>query len=69
MLPNGVRFESAGSGTLQGRRIFSRYTAKYQNGASSSGECAGTVSPDAARIDMACTDTLLGSFSSVSARE
>jgi hypothetical protein len=38
-LPNGVRFESSGSGTFLGNHISSRYVAKYQTGANSTGEC------------------------------
>ena len=69
VLDNGVGFESAGSGTLDGRQVASRYIAKYQTGASSSGQCSGSVSMDSRRIELSCSDSLLGIFSSVSIRE
>lgn len=68
-LQNGVRFESSGTGSLVGSRIMSRYTAKYQSGHISSGECNGSVSQDATRTELNCSDSLLGSFTSIADRE
>jgi len=68
-LPNGVRFESSGTGSLVGSRVMSRYTARYQSGQISSGECNGSVSSDAMRIEQSCSDSLLGTFTSIADRE
>jgi hypothetical protein len=62
VLPNGVRFESSGSGTIAGQHYTSRYSARYQSGATSAGDCSGTVSPDGLRIALNCRDSLLGTF-------
>jgi hypothetical protein len=62
VLPNGVRFEAQGSGTLTGQRFTSTYRARYQSGDSSTGSCAGTVSADGQRMEMSCRDSLLGTF-------
>jgi hypothetical protein len=67
-LPNGVAFESDGSGTLDGLRLSTQYVARYLNGQSSSGQCTGTVTPTATSIALQCVDTLLGSFQSASVR-
>lgn len=68
-LPNGVRFESSGTGSLVGSRLMSRYTAKYQSGNVSSGECNGSVSADATRIEQSCSDSLLGAFTNIAELE
>jgi hypothetical protein len=68
-LPNGVSFTASGSGTLDGRAVTSHYRARYSHGAVSSGTCAGSLSADALRMDMRCSDSLLGEFSSVAVRE
>lgn len=62
VLPNGTRFESSGSGTITGQRFASNYNARYQSGATSVGDCSGTVSPDGMRMEGNCRDSLLGSF-------
>ncbi len=69
VLPNGVGFESVGTGTLVGRQVRSQYTATYKTGATSSGRCSGAVSMDSRQIELSCSDTLLGSFASISIRE
>lgn len=68
-LPNGVRFESSGTGSLVGSLLMSRYTARYQSGQVSSGECNGFVSSDATRIEQSCSDSLLRTFTSIADRE
>lgn len=62
VLPNGVRFESSGSGTITGQGFASSYDATYGSGTSSVGDCSGTVSPDGARMEMDCRDSALGNF-------
>jgi hypothetical protein len=62
VLPNGVRFDAQGNGTLSGHRFSSTYRARYQSGDTSTGACSGAVSADGARMDMSCRDSLLGSF-------
>jgi len=62
VLPNRTQFESTGTGTITGRRFTSHYTATYQWGATSVGDCSGTVSSDGMRMEMNCGDTLLGTF-------
>lgn len=67
-LPNGVAFESNGTGTVSGQQVSTQYVAKYQTGITSSGQCAGSVLEQATTIDLRCTDSLLGSFQSTSVR-
>jgi hypothetical protein len=62
VLPNGTGFESSGSGTIAGQRYTSSYTARYYSGETSAGDCSGTVSPDGARMELNCRDSLLGTF-------
>lgn len=62
VLPNGVRFEAQGSGTLDGHRFSSTYKARYQSGDTSAGACSGGVSADGLRMEMSCRDSLLGTF-------
>ena len=62
VLPNGIRFESSGSGTIAGQRFTSRYNARYQSGDTSAGDCSGTVSTDGLRMELTCRDSLLGTF-------
>jgi hypothetical protein len=62
VLPNGIRFESSGSGTIVGQRFTSRYNARYQSGDTSAGDCSGTVSTDGLRMELTCRDSLLGIF-------
>jgi hypothetical protein len=61
-LPDGSRFESVGSGTITGQRYTSRYDARYQFGKTSRGDCSGTVSADARRMELTCRDSLFGTF-------
>jgi hypothetical protein len=69
ILPNGVLFESTGTGALVGRQIESQYIAKYSTGASSSGQCSGSLSSDDTRIELRCSDSLLGIFAGASIRQ
>ena len=62
VLPNGIRFESSGSGTIAGQHYTSRYNARYQSGDTSAGDCSGTVSTDGLRMELTCRDSLLGTF-------
>jgi hypothetical protein len=68
-LPNGGKFSSSGVISLAGNRVKSTYNAKYQTGEFSSGKCDGSVSSDVTRIELSCSDTLLGSFKSIVNRE
>ena len=69
VLPNGVRFESEGSGTISAGRLTSRYRATYATGVGSAGSCAGNISSNGTRIDMTCKDSVLGVFSLTSFRQ
>ena len=62
VLPNGIRFESSGGGTIAGQHYTSSYSARYQSGATSEGDCSGTVSPDGLRMALNCRDSLFGTF-------
>jgi hypothetical protein len=62
VLPNGIGFESAGEGTIDGTRISHRYNTRYQTGAVSSGTCTGSAAADGSRIEMTCVDSLLGTI-------
>lgn len=68
-LPNGVRFESSGTGSLVGSRLTSQYAATYESGKISSGKCNGSVSPDATRIEQTCSDSWLGAFTTIAERQ
>jgi hypothetical protein len=68
ILPDGVRFESAGTGALLESRITLRYVARYQTGSTSTGECSGSVSPGATQITLNCADSLHGTFVTVANR-
>ncbi len=68
-LPNGVQFRSAGSGSVSAQSFTSHYNMTYQTGFSSTGNCSGTVSADGARMQMSCTDTMLGTFPITSLRQ
>lgn len=69
VLPNGIPFESSGSGTITGQRFTSNYNAKYQSGATSAGDCSGTMSPDGMRLELNCRDSLLGAFPVIAIRQ
>jgi hypothetical protein len=69
LLPNGIRFESSGSGVIAGHGFTSSYNAKYQSGATSTGDCSGTLSPDGMRMELNCSDSLLGAFSVTAIRQ
>ena len=64
VLPNGIQYESSGSGTIiVGQRHTSSYSARYNSGAKSTGNCSGVVSADGQSIESSCKDSLLGTFS------
>jgi hypothetical protein len=63
VLPNGDRFESSGSGTVNGQGFISDYSARYRSGATSTGSCSGTVSTDGKHMKLTCNDSLLRTFS------
>ncbi len=69
VLPNGVRFESQGSGEISGREFRSTYSSQYFNGATSEGECSGIVSVDGNRMELSCSDSLMGTFPVVAIRQ
>jgi hypothetical protein len=62
VLPQGIPFESTGSGTVTGQDIESTYTTRYQNGWVARGNCSGAVSRDGSQITSTCTDNVLGTF-------
>ena len=62
VLPNGIQFESQGSGTITATKFTSYYNATYGTGFTSTGDCSGTVSADAMRMDLNCSDSVLGVF-------
>jgi hypothetical protein len=68
-LPNGIGFESSGRGTIVGQRYSSSYSARYQTGVTSTGDCSGTVSVDGARLEISCRDSLLGTFPVTAVRQ
>jgi hypothetical protein len=68
-LPTGVQFRTTGSGTITGNNISMRYTATYQNGWISQGNCWGVVSPDGSQMTLNCADNVLGAFVSSSVRQ
>lgn len=68
VLPNGVRFESVGTGAITARRFTSRYDSTYSIGRST-GNCEGSISSGGSRLDMTCTDSALGVFQVTSFRE
>jgi len=69
VFPDGTRFESEGSGTITGLLFTSKYHATYQGGGTSVGDCFGTVSPDGMRMEINCTDSLLGAFLGTAIRQ
>jgi hypothetical protein len=69
MLPNGVLFESAGEGSIDGTRVSHRYQARYQGGGFSNGGCSGNLTTDGTRILLQCSDSLLGQFPVVMVRQ
>ena len=62
VLPNGIQFESQGSGTITATKVTSYYNATYGTGFTSTGDCSGTVSADGMRMDLICSDSVLGAF-------
>ena len=62
VLPQGIRFESIGSGTVTGQDVNSTYTTSYQNGWVARGSCSGTASSDGSRMTLTCTDNISGTF-------
>jgi hypothetical protein len=69
VLPQGIGFESVGAGTITGQSVTTTYTARYQDGSTSSGSCSGTVSGDGSRMTSTCTDSELGTFVSSGQRQ
>ena len=69
VLPDGTGFKSSGNGTLTGQRYISHYSAEYQSGVKSTGDCSGTVSLDGMHINLNCRDSLLGNFPLTANRE
>ncbi len=68
-LTNGVGFESSGEGTIDGTQISNRFDTRYQTGAVSTGGCTGTLTADGNRLDLTCTDSLLGTFPVTAVRQ
>ncbi len=62
ILPQGIRFESTGSGTINEQEIKNTYTTRYQNGLVAHGTCSGTVSSNGLRSTSTCTDNVWGTF-------
>jgi TIR domain-containing protein len=69
VLPNGIGFESTGTGTIDGTYISHRYSTRYQTGAVSSGSCTGTAAADGSRIEGTCIDSLLGTIPVITVRQ
>ncbi len=70
ILPNGVVFESAGSGVFTtGQSFTTSYSARYGSGLTSTGTCSGTMSTSARQMTLACRDSLLGVFSVSAVRQ
>ncbi len=63
-LPNGVGFQSTGTGSVDADRVSFVHKAQYQTGETSTGGCDGSVTSDASTITMSCTDTRIGAFPS-----
>lgn len=62
MLPQGIAYESKGSGEIIAQTVTYNYIAQYQNGWASQGNCSGTVSANGSQLTATCTDNLLGTF-------
>lgn len=62
MLPQGIAYESEGSGSIVEKNLSYQYVAQYQNGWSSQGSCSGTVNSTGDQLTATCTDTLMGTF-------
>lgn len=69
MMPQGIRYETQGSGNLAAQNLTYAYTALYQNGWVSQGSCNGTVTANGSRITATCSDTILGTFVSAGVRQ
>ncbi len=69
MLPQGIGYESKGSGTVVAQNITYNYFAQYQNGWTSQGNCSGTVSSDGNQITATCSDNVLGTFVSAGIKQ
>lgn len=69
MLPQGIGYESKGSGTVVAQNISYNYFAQYQNGWTSQGNCSGTVSSDGRQITATCSDNVLGTFVSAGIKQ
>ena len=62
VVPQGIPFESAGSGTIAGQDVETTYTMTHPNGLRASGTCSGQVSRDGSRMTSKCSDNVLGTF-------
>ncbi|WP_020481536.1 hypothetical protein [Methylomonas sp. MK1] len=69
MLAQGIGYTSKGSGNLIAQTLTYDYTAQYQNGWVSKGNCTGTVTPNGAKITATCTDTIMGTYVSAGVRQ
>jgi hypothetical protein len=65
----GIPFRSSGNGTITGQNVTCKYTANYQTGEVSYGNCSGTASADGSHMTLTCTDSKLGTFVQWSVRE
>ncbi|OAI03707.1 hypothetical protein [Methylomonas methanica] len=69
ILAQGIGYTSKGSGNLINQTLTYDYTAQYQNGWVSKGNCTGTVTPNGAKITATCTDTIMGTYVSAGVRQ
>jgi hypothetical protein len=69
MLAQGIGYTSKGSGNLIAQTLIYDYTAQFQNGWVSKGNCTGTVTPNGAKITATCTDTIMGTYVSAGVRQ
>ncbi|AMK78458.1 MULTISPECIES: hypothetical protein [Methylomonas] len=69
MLAQGIGYTSKGSGNLIAQTLTYDYTAQYQNGWVSKGNCTGTVTPNGEKITATCTDTIMGTYVSAGVRQ
>lgn len=69
MLPQGIAYESEGSGSIVEKNVNYQYLAQYQNGWSSQGSCSGAVNSAGDQLTATCTDTLMGTFVSTAIKQ
>lgn len=68
-LPQGIAYESEGSGSIVETNVSYQYVAQFQNGWSSQGSCSGTVNSSGDQLTATCTDTLMGTFVSTGIKQ